>query len=253
MSSSAAMTTGRYSGLQPAMTACVATLRTVATSSQGGTGVTTSSGALDVPASMRSIRSSVGVTTGRPSDQGFSRKNSNSSISFMGCILRLVFLECMFPHTITHESPDHGKRFRGFFTPPMVRDGIVGAAYMRPVRFVVCGSHVCDPYETIPPTASAFAKTARLLRHSLPPQSEMTLKGSSPTRREGLWFLLPSSGARASTLGLVFLYGALRGGKRVVRFRKADIGRKRNDGLYQLLGREALVQHAARVYFHLAR
>ena len=96
-----------YSGLQPAMTAWTATSRTVATASSGGTGVTTSSGERDVPASMRSIRASVGVTTGRPSDQGFSRKNSNSSVSFMGRSPVLGFSAkgfggLRFPEPITH-------------------------------------------------------------------------------------------------------------------------------------------------------
>ena len=59
----------------------MATVRTVAGSIAGGTLPTSSSGPRVVPRSMRCTRSSVGVTTGSPSDHVFSRKNSNSSTS----------------------------------------------------------------------------------------------------------------------------------------------------------------------------
>ena len=67
--STAASTTGRYSGRHPAITALTATFSTVHSTRSGGTTATTSSGARVVPASIRSTRSSVGGTTGRPSVQ----------------------------------------------------------------------------------------------------------------------------------------------------------------------------------------
>ena len=88
MSSTAPITTGRYSGRQPAISAWTATSRTVAVSMAGGMGPITSSGSRLVAPRIRAIRSSVGVTTGKPSDQIFSRKNSNSSTcSFNGSLL----------------------------------------------------------------------------------------------------------------------------------------------------------------------
>src|SRR5688572_12917064 len=72
-------TTGRYSGLQPAIRAWIATVRTVAGSIAGGIGPTSSSGSRRVPVNIHRTRSSVGVTTGKPSDHSFPRKNSNSS------------------------------------------------------------------------------------------------------------------------------------------------------------------------------
>src|SRR5688572_10487153 len=72
-------TTGRYSGLHPAISAWIATVRTVAGSSAGGINPTSSSGSRRVPESIHWTRASVGVTTGKPSDHSFSRKNSNSS------------------------------------------------------------------------------------------------------------------------------------------------------------------------------
>ena len=67
--STAVSTHGRYSGRQPAITAAIATFSTVTSTRSGGTVATTSSGARVVPVSMRSTRSSVGGTTGRPSVQ----------------------------------------------------------------------------------------------------------------------------------------------------------------------------------------
>src|SRR4051794_29619763 len=67
--STAASTTGKYSGLQPAITALIATFSTVSTPELGGQMPTTSFGSRLVPASMRSTRCCVGGTTGSPSDQ----------------------------------------------------------------------------------------------------------------------------------------------------------------------------------------
>ena len=76
--STAASTTGRYSGLQPAITALIATFSTVHSTRSGGTTATTSSGSRVVPSSMRST-ASVGGTTGRPSVQPRSNIASMSS------------------------------------------------------------------------------------------------------------------------------------------------------------------------------
>src|SRR5262249_14015588 len=62
-----------------AIRAWMATVRTVAGSIAGGISPTTSSGARLVPVSIHCTRFSVGVTTGKPSDHSFSRKNSKSS------------------------------------------------------------------------------------------------------------------------------------------------------------------------------
>ena len=67
--STAASATGMYSGLQPAMTAFIATFSTVQGALSGGMRPMSSSGARVVPASMRKTRASVGGTTGKPSDQ----------------------------------------------------------------------------------------------------------------------------------------------------------------------------------------
>src|ERR1044071_4793232 len=61
----AASTTGRYSGKQPAMTALIATFSTVTGTRSGGTTATTSSGARLVPSRMRSTRAGVGGPAGR--------------------------------------------------------------------------------------------------------------------------------------------------------------------------------------------
>ena len=67
--STAASTTGRYSGLQPASTALIATFSTVHGTRSGGTTATTSCGSRRVPSSIACTRRSVGGTTGRPSVQ----------------------------------------------------------------------------------------------------------------------------------------------------------------------------------------
>src|SRR5262249_32519042 len=72
-------TTGRYSGLQPAMTALMATFSTEHSTRSGGTTATRSSGARVVPVSMRATRSGVGGTTGSPSLQPRSNAASMSS------------------------------------------------------------------------------------------------------------------------------------------------------------------------------
>ena len=65
--SRAAITTGRYSGRHPAITALMATFSTVAGAMLGGTMATMSCGSRVVPASIRITRSGVGGTRGRPS------------------------------------------------------------------------------------------------------------------------------------------------------------------------------------------
>src|SRR5689334_20630419 len=83
--STAVITQGRYSGLQPAITAAIATFSTVTSARSGGTVATTSSGARGVPVSIASTRCSVGGTTGRPSAQPrvniISSSSSASAIS----------------------------------------------------------------------------------------------------------------------------------------------------------------------------
>ena len=77
--STAAITTGRYSGRQPAITALMATFSNVHSTRLGGTIATRSSAARVVPVSMRSTRSGVGGTTGSPSVQPRSNIASASS------------------------------------------------------------------------------------------------------------------------------------------------------------------------------
>ena len=79
--SSAARTTGRYSGLHPAMTALAAIFSIVAGPMFGGSAAMTSRGSRLVPVSMRFTRSGVGGITGRPSVRPRSNINSNSSWS----------------------------------------------------------------------------------------------------------------------------------------------------------------------------
>ena len=64
--STAARTTGMYSGLQPAITALIATFSTVHGALFGGIAPTVSCGSRVVPPSMRSTRTGVGGTTGSP-------------------------------------------------------------------------------------------------------------------------------------------------------------------------------------------
>ena len=77
--SSAASTTGMYSGLHPAMTALIATFSTVHSARFGGMRPTISEGLRVVPCSMRNTRTSVGGTTGRPSLQPRSKHISMGS------------------------------------------------------------------------------------------------------------------------------------------------------------------------------
>ena len=88
--STAASTTGRYSGRQPAITALTATFSTVHGTRSGGTTATGSSGSRSVPSSMRSTRAGVGGTTGRPSVQPRSYMASISSSSSATWIRRLA-------------------------------------------------------------------------------------------------------------------------------------------------------------------
>ena len=77
--STTARTTGMYSGLQPAITALIATFSTVQDALFGGISPTTSCGSRVVPFSMRSTRTGVGGTTGRPSLQPSEKHSSCSS------------------------------------------------------------------------------------------------------------------------------------------------------------------------------
>src|ERR671929_18814 len=63
--STAASTTGRYSGRQPASTALMATFSTVHSTRSGGTTATTSAGAREVPPSILSQPPRVGGAAGR--------------------------------------------------------------------------------------------------------------------------------------------------------------------------------------------
>ena len=83
--STAVNTTGKYSGLHPAITALMATFSTVHSTKSGGTTAITSSGARFVPCSMRYTRSCVGGTTGNPSDHPRSKQASISS-SYSGIV-----------------------------------------------------------------------------------------------------------------------------------------------------------------------
>src|SRR5262249_3256660 len=67
MPSTPAMTTGMYSGRQPAITALMAIFSTVARPKLGGTKAISSVASRPEPATMASTRSRVGGTTGRPS------------------------------------------------------------------------------------------------------------------------------------------------------------------------------------------
>jgi hypothetical protein len=77
-----------YSGLQPAITALIATFSTVQDARLGGISPTTSSGLRSVPPSMRRMRSSVGGTTGRPSVQPRSKQASIGSSQLPTAISR---------------------------------------------------------------------------------------------------------------------------------------------------------------------
>src|SRR5690242_437519 len=67
IASTAATTTGRYSGRQPAITALTATFWTVARPNRGGTSAITSSGERPTAAIAAITRPAVGGTTGSPS------------------------------------------------------------------------------------------------------------------------------------------------------------------------------------------
>ena len=77
--STTARTTGMYSGLQPAITALIATFSTMHGALFGGMAPTTSCGSRVVPRSMRSTRTGVGGTTGSPSLQPREKQSSCSS------------------------------------------------------------------------------------------------------------------------------------------------------------------------------
>ena len=67
IASTPARTVGKYSGLQPAMTALIATFSTLSGARFGGSTAISSSGSRRVAASIRSTRAGVGGTTGSPS------------------------------------------------------------------------------------------------------------------------------------------------------------------------------------------
>ncbi len=90
--STAANTTGKYSGRHPAITALIATFSTVHSTNVGGTIATRSSGCRLVPVSIRATRSSVGGTMGNPSDQPRSNIASNSSSRVANSTRRLCIV-----------------------------------------------------------------------------------------------------------------------------------------------------------------
>src|SRR5258706_6859429 len=81
MPSTAATTTGKYSGLQPAITALIATFSALITTARSRMMPTWWSGASRAPSSMTRTLASVGGTTGRPSDQPLSYAISIASAS----------------------------------------------------------------------------------------------------------------------------------------------------------------------------
>src|SRR6266550_2257766 len=94
MASTAAMTTGRYSGRQPAITALIAIFSTVAGAHSGGIEPITSCGSRLVPSSILSTRSAVGGTMGNPS-LSFSRQNQSltaSRLSSTSMMLEVKFI-----------------------------------------------------------------------------------------------------------------------------------------------------------------
>src|SRR6266851_3533651 len=81
MASTPAITTGRYSGRQPAMTALIAIFSTVARPKLGGTSATRSAASRPDPPIMAVTRSRVGGMTGRPSVTPRSKSVSKGSRS----------------------------------------------------------------------------------------------------------------------------------------------------------------------------
>ena len=79
IASIAAITQGKYSGRQPAITALTAIFSIVSSTKSGGAIATTSCGAREVPDNMRITRSGVGGTTGNPSVKPRLNIASNSS------------------------------------------------------------------------------------------------------------------------------------------------------------------------------
>ena len=67
IASTAAITTGRYSGRHPAITALMAIFSTVARPSRGATSATSSSRRRPLASTAAATRAAVGATTGRPS------------------------------------------------------------------------------------------------------------------------------------------------------------------------------------------
>src|SRR5436853_6247373 len=87
------MTTGRYSGRQPAITALIAIFSIVAGAHLGGMTPITSSGSRLVPSSILPTRSGVGGTIGKPS-LSFSLQNQSlaaSKLSSTSMLLEVRF------------------------------------------------------------------------------------------------------------------------------------------------------------------
>ena len=77
----AVTTTGKYSGLQPAITALIATISALTVLRRAGTLPSTSSPSRPAAASIAATFCGVGGTTGRPSVHPFSNMNSTASAS----------------------------------------------------------------------------------------------------------------------------------------------------------------------------
>ena len=87
----AAITMGMWSGKQPAITAAVATLPTVAAPFPGPILPNCKSASSPVAKTKASTLSGVGITTGRPSVQPASCNISNAALSSIACISSVIF------------------------------------------------------------------------------------------------------------------------------------------------------------------
>ena len=79
MASTAAITTGKYAGRQPAMTALMAIFSMVAMPCAGGISPTSSWAARPAAATIAATRSSVGGTTASPSVQPRAKNSSTAA------------------------------------------------------------------------------------------------------------------------------------------------------------------------------
>ena len=152
--STAASTTGRYSGRQPAITALTATFSTVHSTRSGGTTATTSSGARVVPSSMRRTRASVGGTTGRPSVQPRSNRASNSSSRAASSMRRLR--RTLPPKRTASSSLRFGSTLRE--PHPGRQSGRSGPSPVRPVN----ASHCPRSQPTVRAASSPCSKRRRV-------------------------------------------------------------------------------------------